>query len=49
MNQLNLSLKSNKNKELVLNGRIYQMYHKKEQNGIEIKYYRCKYMRNKDI
>ena len=35
MNQLNLSLKSNKNKEeLVFNGRIYQMYYKNEQNGI---------------
>ena len=40
MNQLNLSLKSNKNKEeLVLNGRIYQMYYKNEQNGIETKYF----------
>jgi hypothetical protein len=44
----NILLKSNKNTdELVLNGRVYQMYDRKNVKGADA-YYRCKYMRKKD-
>ena len=49
MNQ-NILLKSNKNAdELVLNGRVYQMYGRKKVKGADTLYYRCKYMRKKDF
>ena len=49
MNQ-NILLKSNKNAdELVLNGRVYQLYDRKKIKGADTLYYRCKYMRKKDF